>query len=213
MTTKIETDAKGIPLKSSYPASPPYPVFYTMITTVFTVITFAIAYYAVVKNNDKGDAKIAIVSEYDLGYLYLAAFILKIGQHIMNINLGSIRKEAKVNVPDQHVYQVKGAEGSKLGYVLLEYDGLMGKFNRAQRAIMNYNETYAQNVLYILLSGIIYSKEVCIICTIFACTRVLYAIGYTYSVNGREAGFMLSLLTAGVIEGLVVIAGYKAIQM
>lgn len=212
MTTKIETDAKGIPLKSSYPASPAYPVFYVMITTVLGVITFTIAYFAVVKNNDKGDAKIAMISEYDLGYLYIAAFILKIGQHIMSMNLGTIRKEAKVNVPDQHVYQVKGAEGSKLGYVLLEYDGVMGKFNRAQRAIMNYNESYAQNTLYILLSGFIYPKEVAIICTIFACTRVIYAVGYTHSVDGREAGFMLSLMTAGVIEGLVVLAGYKALQ-
>jgi len=32
--------------------------------------------------------------------------------------LGHARKDAKIGLPDQQVYKVMGAEGSKLGYVL-----------------------------------------------------------------------------------------------
>ena len=213
MPGKDETDIKGIPVKSTYPDSPSVVVLYATFTSVVSIIAGTFAYFAIVKNNATADAKIAILSEYDFGYLYMAAFILKLGQFSMGINLGSARKESKVNVPDQQVYQVKGAEGSKLGYVLLEYDGVIGRFNRAQRAVQNYNETFPQNALYILLGGFVYPKEVMVLATIFAVARVVSAIGYTGGADGRLGGFMLSNVAVTIIEALVVISGYRAIQM
>jgi len=213
MPDKIEVDSKGLPMKSSYPEYPPVAVIYAISNIIFSTIAGTFAYFVIVQNNTKADSKIAILSEYDLGYLYLAAYILKLGQTIMGVNLGSVRKESKVNVPDQQVYQVKGAEGSKLGYVLLEYEGVVGKFNRAQRAVQNYNETFPQNVLFILLGGLIYSKEVMVLVTIFAVARCVSAIGYTCSVDRRLPGFIFSNLSITVIEALVVISGYRAIQM
>ena len=93
----------------------------------------------------------------------------------------------------------------------MEQEGILGKFNRAQRAIQNYNESYPQNVFYILLAGIMYPKEVMILSSVFAAARVKSALGYTQSAKGRMPGFMLSNLSIGIIEALVVISGFRAI--
>mmetsp|Transcript_16846 Transcript_16846/g.36503 ORF Transcript_16846/g.36503 Transcript_16846/m.36503 type:complete len:212 (+) Transcript_16846:65-700(+) len=211
MPGKIETDARGIPLKSATPDAVPVPVLYGIFTTVFSGVAGTIAYLAIVRDNPAADSKIAILSEYDLGYLYLAAFVLKLGQFAMGINLACARKASKVNVPDQQVYQVKGAEGSKLGYVLLEYDGVIGKFNRAQRAVQNYNESFPQNALYVLLGGLVYPREVSALVTFFAVARLFSAIGYTGSADGRMAGFLIANLSISVVEALVVISGCRSL--
>ena len=211
--TAIETDSKGIPLKSSYPETPSVPVIYTIFNTIIFVIGSAAAYFAIIRNNKEGDAKVALLAEYDLGYLYLTAVVLKLGQLLMGTNLGVHRKEAKVNVPDQQVYQVKGAEGSKLGYVLLENEGVLGRFNRAQRSVQNFNENFPQTMLYILLAGFVYPKEVLVLSSVFAVSRYISAIGYTAGADGRTKGFMLANLAIAVVEALVVISGVRAIQM
>ena len=114
-----------------------------------------------------------------------------------------------VHPPDQQVYQVKGAEGSKLGYVLMDYDGDNGKFNRSQRAIQNYNETYPQALIYIVLAGFVYPREVMVLAGIYSFTRLTYAVGYTSSVDGRLGGFIISNLVIHALESLVGIIAYK----
>jgi len=206
-TKKIETDSKGIPLKGPYPDNPPVAVLYLVMTTVQTFITTAIAYYVIAKDNTtKTDAKLALLIEHDLGYLYVTSIIYKLGFLLMGINAGQTRKESKIHTPDQHVYQVQGAEGSKLGYVLLQNDDqAFGRFNRAQRAIANYLETFPQVVLYTLLAGFMYPKEVMILAILLILSRLVSAIGYTKSADRRITGFMLANLTVGVLEGLVII--------
>eukprot|EP01083_Nonionella_stella_P032296 88394_1 len=101
MSDKKETDSRGIPLKSEYPDSPSVAVLYLTFTSIFSAIAGTFAYFVIVRNNEKADSKIAILSEYDLGYLYLTPLILKLGQFVMGINLGSNRKACKVGPPDQ----------------------------------------------------------------------------------------------------------------
>jgi len=209
----METDPKGIPLKGPYPASPPVVVLYTVMTSVFVAICSSIAYYTIVKGNTAADDKLSMLAQYDLGYIYLTAIILKLGQFAMGINAGNARKYAKVHPPDQHIYQVKGAEGSKLGYALMDYDGANGKFNRAQRAVQNYNETFPQTVLYILLSGFVYPKQVMTLASVYSAARLLSAVGYTNSTEGRLGGFIFSNLTVCVIECLTGIIAYKVLNM
>eukprot|EP00569_Conticribra_weissflogii_P008741 CAMPEP_0171368492 /NCGR_PEP_ID=MMETSP0879-20121228/6753_1 /TAXON_ID=67004 /ORGANISM="Thalassiosira weissflogii, Strain CCMP1336" /LENGTH=183 /DNA_ID=CAMNT_0011876667 /DNA_START=42 /DNA_END=593 /DNA_ORIENTATION=- len=181
------------------------------MTTIFTCIAGFIANQAIVKSNEAAKVKISLVAENDLGYLYAALIVLKIGQFLMASNAGNTRKYAKIHPPDQHVYQVKGAEGSKLGYVLMDYDGANGRFNRAQRAILNYQEIYPQTLAYILASGFVYPKEVFVLTTMFAILRVVSALGYTASVERRLMGFLGSNLVVSIMEVLVGIIAYKTI--
>uniref|UniRef100_A0A7S2XSK6 Glutathione transferase n=1 Tax=Attheya septentrionalis TaxID=420275 RepID=A0A7S2XSK6_9STRA len=209
----IETDSKGIPTKSNLPESPPLPVFYALFILVQMAIFGSMAYFFIVRNNEKGDAKVAILAEYDLGYVYIGAFVLKILQHAMGINLGVARKAAKIHVPDQQVYQVKGAEGSKLGYVLLEGEGVLGRFNRAQRALQNYNEAAPITVLFFALGGFVYPQASLVLISLFSVLRFVSALGYTSSADGRFGGFLASGATLFMLDGLVIMSGIRSILL
>eukprot|EP00658_Telonema_sp_P-2_P026033 TRINITY_DN204_c0_g1_i2.p1 TRINITY_DN204_c0_g1~~TRINITY_DN204_c0_g1_i2.p1 ORF type:complete len:222 (-),score=61.55 TRINITY_DN204_c0_g1_i2:407-1072(-) len=210
---KIAEDAKGIPVKSTYPEGISVPLMYTLFNSVLTAIGVGIAYFAVYRQNSvKADAKIQLLASYELGWIYIGAWVLKVGQLLMNMVLGSARKKAKVNVPDQQVYKVKGAQGSSLGYVMMEQDGALGAFNRAQRALQNYNEIYTQFAVYFLLAGLVFPFPVFVIGCLFAAFRVFGAVGYTGSADGRMGGNMLSFATVSVLEGLVLVAGVQAIR-
>eukprot|EP00978_Attheya_sp_CCMP212_P005906 scaffold13182_cov64-Attheya_sp.AAC.10 len=211
---KIETDSKGIPTKTNLPAeSYPFPVFYAILNLVQMAIFGPMAYFFIVRNNEKGDAKVAILAEYDLGYVYIGAFVLKILQLVMGMNLGVARKAAKIHPPDQQVYQVKGAEGSKLGYVLLEGEGVLGRFNRSQRTLQNYNESAAQVVLYFALGGFVYPQASLVLISLFSVLRFISALGYTSSAEGRFWGFLISGAVLFMLEGLVIMSGIRSILL
>jgi uncharacterized MAPEG superfamily protein len=209
MSGKVETDSRGIPLKTIYPEGTNLAMTYTIGVVVFSVISSVVTYFAIVRGNDTVAAKLELLAKYDLGYLYVAILILKIGQVAMGINMGCARNMSKVPPPDQHIYEVKGAEGSKLGYVLMDNEGLNGKFNRAQRAVQNFNESFPQLVLYIIFAGFVYPKEVSMLTTLYMITRLVYALGYSKEANGRFGGLMLSTLVANAIEFLVGFIAYK----
>mmetsp|Transcript_4711 Transcript_4711/g.7141 ORF Transcript_4711/g.7141 Transcript_4711/m.7141 type:complete len:213 (-) Transcript_4711:120-758(-) len=211
--TANETDSKGIPIKGPYGDGISVALMYTMMNVVFSSVFGTLSYYLIVKGNEAAVPKLSLLAEYDLGYIYLAAIILNISQLAMGINVGNARKHCKVHNPDQHIYQVKGAEGSKLGYVLMDNEGVNGKFNRAQRAAANFNESYAQNIFYILLAGFVYPKEVMIISSVMGVGRVVMALGYTGTLNGRLGGFMISKFAAHSLECLVGITAYKVLNM
>eukprot|EP01001_Neometanema_parovale_P010180 NODE_6410_length_849_cov_227.236915_g6174_i0.p1 GENE.NODE_6410_length_849_cov_227.236915_g6174_i0~~NODE_6410_length_849_cov_227.236915_g6174_i0.p1 ORF type:complete len:212 (-),score=50.29 NODE_6410_length_849_cov_227.236915_g6174_i0:155-790(-) len=205
-------DDKGIPLKSGYDKMPlPPTLLYPIFSTIFSLIGFgaAQAIYAVF---GMGNEKIlSFIRENDLAYLYAGYFALKIGQLCMGINLGEARKASKVNIPDQQVYKCHGKGGSAVGYVLMENEGILGQFNRAQRAVQNYNEVLPMVVLSFLLAGLVFPKPVCCLASLFALARLFGAIGYTRDVEGRMGGNMLGTLLLVTIEGFLITVILKTV--
>ena len=103
----VELDAKGIPVKSPYPEVSVI-VLYSAMTTIITAIGIIIAYFSSYYTDVKvaaANSKIDIISEYDLGWLYLGLFLIRILTLPININLGKARKASKAALPDQHVYK------------------------------------------------------------------------------------------------------------
>lgn len=214
---KQDTDAKGIPLTHDHPASKvglPIPVFYVFITTVFLSISMSIAYFAIYNtlNKPKFDKKIELLASFSLGWLYIGSYVLKLGQLIQGIRLGQARSQSKAALPDQHVYKVQGAAGSSLGYVLMENEGDHGVFNRAQRAVQNYNEQFPLFVLYFVLASFVFPFEAFSLACGWAATKVLSTMGYTAAVDSRMPGTVLSIFCVGTLEALVLISGVGAIQ-
>ena len=212
MPDKEETDSKGIPLKGPYPPNVNIVFLYFITTGVFLGLMGTVCYFTIVKDNEAADEKLKLLAQYDLGYLYAALVSLFVGQFVMGINTGNARKYCKAKSPDQHVYEVKGAEGSKLGYVLMDTEGVNGRFNRAQRAVQNYNETFPMNALFIVFAGFVYPKEVMILTFVFAVSRVISAWGYTSSSNGRMPGFMLSNFAMWSVASLNIMIAYKLLS-
>jgi uncharacterized membrane protein YecN with MAPEG domain len=207
-------DANGIPLKSSYDAMPlPVPILYTVFTSVFMAIGQGIA-FAIYMTSSKYDSKVDVLAVNGLGWIYVGLVVLHRGCTLgIGCVLGSARKEAKVNVPDQQVYSVYTKPGQpKLGYVLMEKEGVLGRFNRAQRALQNFLESAPFVLTFFLLAGFVFPFPAFCLACFYAAARLISAIGYTHSPDGRMAGNLLGMLGLTVMEALVLQAGIRAIM-
>ena len=100
-----------------------------------------------------------------------------------------------------------------LPYVMFETEGDLGRFNRAQRAVQNYLEYVPALGLYVVLAGYVFPRPVCVCTALYIVCRILMAVQYAQSATGRQKGFMLSQLSASVIEGLLLICAGKALQI
>mmetsp|Transcript_13507 Transcript_13507/g.25840 ORF Transcript_13507/g.25840 Transcript_13507/m.25840 type:complete len:225 (+) Transcript_13507:90-764(+) len=213
----IELDSKGIPLKHiGYPDQFSVAFFYAIGNIVLGGIGLAAAWflaYAPDAKRGNVDTKIGLLAEHDLGWLYLGIFLLKILQLPIGTMLGEARRGSKVAVPDQHVYSVMGSEGSKLGYVLMERDGIHGAFNRAQRALMNYHETFPTLALQYVAASWVFPFEAFVCVIVWAVTRCIGAMGYKSSADARFNGNMLGLIAMCAIQGMVLIAAIKTLTV
>ena len=191
-------------------------VLYAMFTIIPGAIGLAIAYAVITyvsstESKSAADTKLSLLATYDLGWLYLGIFLIKLLQLPIGIILGEARKASKVNVPDQHVYKVMGSEGSRLGFVLMETEGDLGKFNRAQRALQNYHEQFPTMMLQYVAASFVWPFEAFVCIVVWSVSCVLSASGYVDSANGRMKGRLPGYFAAATVQGLVLIAAYKAL--
>merc|ERR1719230_553586 len=107
----------------------------------------------------------------------------------ININLGMARKASKVNLPDQHVYKVHTAENQPaLGYVMMETEGDIGRFNRAQRAMQVFLESFTMFLALFLLAGYVFPFPAFVLAGLAMMFQVVSAVGYTGKADARMGG-------------------------
>eukprot|EP00444_Apocalathium_aciculiferum_P029035 CAMPEP_0183434090 /NCGR_PEP_ID=MMETSP0370-20130417/61807_1 /TAXON_ID=268820 /ORGANISM="Peridinium aciculiferum, Strain PAER-2" /LENGTH=230 /DNA_ID=CAMNT_0025620589 /DNA_START=66 /DNA_END=756 /DNA_ORIENTATION=+ len=202
-----ELDARGLPVKTDYPAMP-VPAMYAMFSSVLGSMGVGIG-FAIYKfgATSKFDGKIDALAKNDLGWVYLGLAALKQTQFLINVNLGVNRKEAKINVPDQQVYKAHGATT----YVLMEQEGALGCFNRAQRALQNYLEQLPGFLAFFFSAGYVFPFPTFVMTLLFGGCRVSAAVGYTKAAKERMAGNIASSLVMETFQGLVLLAGVKAL--
>merc|ERR1712232_1384056 len=89
------------------------------------------------------DKKFKLINDYQLGYVFLAVWMLAITRAVQVCIATGSRAPALVDRPDQHVYKVMAASGSlkDAPYVMMANTGAQGRFNRAQRGVFNTDET------------------------------------------------------------------------
>eukprot|EP00545_Synedropsis_sp_CCMP1620_P008113 CAMPEP_0119010512 /NCGR_PEP_ID=MMETSP1176-20130426/5061_1 /TAXON_ID=265551 /ORGANISM="Synedropsis recta cf, Strain CCMP1620" /LENGTH=215 /DNA_ID=CAMNT_0006963185 /DNA_START=67 /DNA_END=714 /DNA_ORIENTATION=- len=209
----IETDAKGIPLKGPDPGLP-FPVFYAVGNTIFGAIGFGVAWFWAysASKQEVADAKMALVNQYDLGWLYLGILLLKTLQIPLYAMLGVTRGACKVHVPDQHVYKVKGAAGSNLGYVLMDTEGVNGDFNRAQRALHNYCEAFPTVLALYIAASWVFPFEAFVCAVVWAASRIMSASGYKSYADGRMSGMLIGVVALSILQGMIIIVAIKTLM-
>lgn len=191
----------------------PVPVLYTVMNTIFICVGLSIAFAIYTfGSTSRYDSKIDTLATGDLGWAYLAMLVMKIFSAATNVNLGVARQESKVNVPDQQVYKVHTGSEKPLGYVLMEKEGVLGRFNRAQRALQNNVEVMPAFLANFLLGAYVFPFPAFVAATWYGLCRLVYAIGYTRDPKSRIAGTMLAQIGNQSIEGMVLLAGAKAIM-
>jgi len=176
------------------------------------LIAYAIYYFG---STAKYDSKIATLSGNDLGWLFLGAFSLSktvlwlnffpmyYKSQIMRGNSGNLRANLfiyKVNFPAK--------EHDTLPYVVMEDEGEIGEYNRANRSLHHFTESAAIVVMDFLLAGYVFPFPVMVLMMILCLGRVFHQIGYAGGYGGHGIGFGLSTLSLVIAEMLVLLAAF-----
>ena len=111
---------------------------------------------------------------------------MKLGLLLINVQLGIARKESKVNVPDQQVYKAYGSDIK--GYILMETEGTLGRFNRAQRAFQNYLEGSPMAIIMFVFASFVFPFPTFVCISLFCVAKVVACHGYILHPEGRMGG-------------------------
>ena len=151
-------------------------------------------------------SKFDFIREYELTYVYVAIFMVYMTRLVMVRNANGARGPTRLDRPDQHIYQVVGTDQ----IVLMATQGAAGRFNRAQRAIFNMDESLSTFLICILLVAPVFGPLVCFFfIPMYSYGRILCAEEYKRDVNARSGGFMYAMIAE---HGLAALVGVIAIQ-
>lgn len=126
-----------------------------------------------------------------LSAVYLSIAFLYIAFTLINANLGTARRPTRVNVPDQHAYRVYGGAGDG-GNVFMNDEGALGSFNRAQRALANFEEILPFVIVMTVASSYVFPWTSFAMVVILGACRVKGAIDYTDDRMKRMTGNMVA---------------------
>eukprot|EP00928_Gymnodinium_smaydae_P031289 TRINITY_DN23003_c0_g2_i1.p1 TRINITY_DN23003_c0_g2~~TRINITY_DN23003_c0_g2_i1.p1 ORF type:complete len:234 (+),score=47.74 TRINITY_DN23003_c0_g2_i1:69-770(+) len=159
------------------------------------------------------DKNIAGLAE-DEGYVYAAAAIFGLmitwinnypmlyKSMVMRFGSGNLRA-------NMMIYKEAGSD-EKAPYVVLETEGPVGSYNRANRSLTHLVENSLQVVLAVVLAGRIFALPTFFLTAIFAVGRVFHQVGYASIGYGAHApGFLLASLSTAALEGLCMIVAAK----
>lgn len=158
------------------------------------------------------DEKFAFLHDNDLGYVYLSIYIIGLARLVVLINANATRAGARVGRPCQHVYKVMDkAAPENAPFALMANAGWPGRFNRAQRALFNMDETLPALLVSTVLAAVVFGKALVPICLVNACGRAAFARTYTDATNKRMNGYMMTVISEKWVDGLVLFVAVKAI--
>mmetsp|Transcript_39104 Transcript_39104/g.102519 ORF Transcript_39104/g.102519 Transcript_39104/m.102519 type:complete len:248 (-) Transcript_39104:175-918(-) len=146
----------------------------------------------------------------DMGYLYIGAYVFSFMVSFLNkypmVYKGQVIKNGSGNLSsNMQIFKVLAAPGSQpLPYVVLEDEGTVGEYNRANRSLHHFNENVASVIVNIVLAGRVFAFPVFILVCIFSFGRLLHQIMYAEGGYGKHGlGFAVSQLVDTILEGLV----------
>jgi len=200
-----------------------------MAQTILPAIGFGLAYLLWyisehLLNMESYDLKMKTVAESDTWYVYLSAFFLCRMMYFLNfyplIFKGSVfgisddkSKAEKAMSANMYVYKVQsvvasGFTGTRA--VLMADDGYVGRYNRANRGLHHSVEWLGIVLLEILLCGYIFPKQTLALVTLYAVGRVVHQVAHAiYGYGAQNVGFVLCLIAALTLEGLLMLTVIK----
>merc|ERR1719203_142127 len=159
------------------------------------------------------DKKFQFLHEYQLGYGFLAVWVVSYSKAANMCLSNGARAPARVDRPDQHVYKIMAASGplKDAPYVMMVNTGPQGCFNRAQRAVFNADESMPVVLANTILSAGVYGPLTPCICLLTMYGRLKYTMNYKESALARRTGFAEFTLGEKMLDGLVLLTAIKTI--
>merc|ERR1711971_1483611 len=126
---------------------------------------------------------------YQLGYVYLVWWLLYLTRQYLMISSNGARSPAGIDRPDQHAYEDQSGKA-----VAMTTTGSKGRFNRAQRAAYNMDESLPLFSTGILAVTVVFGPVAPLPAVISMYGRITFGNLYRQSAQGRMAGFMPSMI-------------------
>lgn len=175
-------------------------------------IAFAIHKYGKTKLYDKSIKKLPE----DAGYVYIAAvligFVISWLNNYPMLYKNMVMRQGSGNLrANMMIYKEAGSKADA-PYVVLEENGPVGAYNRANRSLTHFTETSGSIVICTLLAGYIFPFPTMVLTAIFTLGRILHQVGYS-SPKGYGAhapGFILSFVSTMTLEMLCLLAAMKS---
>lgn len=159
------------------------------------------------------NSKIQTLSDLDLHYACFSVFLFSrlvawinnypgiYKSRIMLRNSGNLRA-------NMFIYKQVGGQP---GPIVMETEGDVGKYNRANRSMNHFMENLGGMLLCFPLAAFCFPLPSMLLMIVFALGRVLHQTGYTNKgYGGHGLGFGFSQLGSLTVDGLVLLAGIKA---
>lgn len=154
--------------------------------------------------------KLAFAHEHGLGWVFLAWWVVYVMRILLSINANAVRAAAKVDRPDQHVYRLMSAKCDAEPYVMMVNTGDLGRWNRAQRACYNTDESLPVFLSGLVLVAIVYGPVAFGLAALNAYGRVTFARLYTESQASREVGFLPAVISEHLSAALLMVAAINS---
>ena len=172
---------------------------FLLTPVVFSAIGGAIAWYIYTHGNTTlYDRNILRLSETEQGWTYLAAAVFNLVVYwvnnypmlyksmVMRFSSGNLR--ANMQIYKQYSQQPDA------GYVLLETQGPVGAYNRANRSLAHFVENSIPMALFVVLCGAVFPFPTLIATCVFGGGRVLHQVGYaTIGYGAHTPGFTIAV--------------------
>ena len=157
--------------------------------------------------------KLDFIRQNDLGYVFLAWFVVNAARSYASVNAMGARAPAGVDRPDQHVYKIMAASGplANAPYVLMATTGSAGRFNRAQRVCSNMDESMPLFLTGLLLQGAVYGPIAAAIAILYMFASARFANDYKNAAKARFSGFRLMKMTNGLSSGFILMTAIKTL--
>jgi len=177
------------------------------------IVGFAAAYGVnMVSRSEMSAKQIEVLASQNLGYLYFAVVAFTALTHWLNVFPMAFKEQLciKGNLrANMMFYKVNQPDGDKpMPYVVLEEDGVVGMYNRANRSLQHFQENNSGVMLCMCCAGFVWPAATFAITVLFALGRVAHQVGYaTGGYGSHGAGFAVAFLATQTLEGLVLLAG------
>ena len=161
---------------------------------------------------ERMDAKFAFLVQHDLGWVFVAILTVLLMKSYMVINSNGGRAAARLDRPDQHIYKIMSKETtfSDAPYVLMATTGAAGRFNRAQRAAFNADESLPVFLVSLVSVAAVFGPAAVVTALITLLGRVKFAESYKEDQDKRSSGFMIAIVGEYITIGLVWVCALKS---
>ena len=204
---QIDQDTKDMTLKKAQFGAIVAPI-------VTTLIGYGIAYLVYQQGDtEKFDRNLRTVKDLELHWYYAAMVVFNITIQWMNqypmrykeqvMKGGNLRA-------NMFIYRLATEDPAESSAVVLQEDGDVGRYNRANRSTYHFLENCMGFVASLPIVFFTFVKPCIVIVAVYCFGRLLHQVGYTIGGYGGHAiGFVFALLAQLTVIGLLILSCTK----